>query len=64
MVDTYTLEELKEYIANQIDEVEILELLKIDSTLLVEKFSDEIETNYDYIISKLGLDDWKEGIND
>lgn len=37
-----TLEELKERLANQVDEVDLLELLGINSFDLVERFDDKI----------------------
>ena len=43
-----TLTELKEKLA-QLDEVTLLELLEITSEDLVNRFSDYIETNYDYL---------------
>lgn len=46
MKDEITLEELKEHLC-RIDEVTLLELLNIDSELLVEKFTDEIIDNYE-----------------
>lgn len=62
--DTYTIEELKEYITANVDEVYFLELLDLDTEKLVEAFSDNIENRYDFIVAKLGLEDWKEGFND
>ncbi len=62
--DTYTIEELKEYIASNVDEVYFLELLDVSTDTLVEKFTDEIETRYDFIVAKLGLEGWEEGIDD
>lgn len=38
-----TLEEIKERLATRIDEVDLLELLEIDSFALIERFSDIIE---------------------
>lgn len=58
---TYTLEELKEYIADNIDEVQILELLNIEAVDLVERFEDLIENKYEYLCNQLGLEDWQEG---
>ena len=43
---SFTLEELKERIAERLDEQSILEILNIDSFQLVEAFSDLIEENY------------------
>jgi len=44
-----TLEELKERMAERMDEQSILEILAIDSYQLVEAFSDTIEEMYDKI---------------
>jgi hypothetical protein len=43
---SFTLEELKERIAERLDEQSILEILNINSFQLVEAFSDLIEENY------------------
>lgn len=40
-----TLEEIKERLAERIDEVGLLEVLEIDSYMLVERFADIIEAN-------------------
>ena len=48
-----TLEELKERIAERMDEDSILEALNIDSYQLVEAFSDLIEENYDKLSNQL-----------
>lgn len=61
---TYTLEELKEYIADHVDEVQILELLNIEAVDLVERFEDVIEDKYEYLCNQLGLEDWREEDND
>jgi hypothetical protein len=58
---TYTLFELKEYLTDHIDEVQILELLNIESVDLVERFEDLIENKYEYLCNQLGLEDWQEG---
>lgn len=46
MREEITLEELKEWLS-RIDEVTLLEILDISSEKLVERFTDEIEDNYD-----------------
>lgn len=48
-----TLEELKERIAERMDEDSILEILNIDSYQLVEAFSDLIEEHYDKLNSQM-----------
>lgn len=55
-----TLTELKEKIAEQYDEITILELLEINSFDLVEAFSDKLEEKYDKIIQEFD-DDGEEG---
>lgn len=50
------LEELKDRLAEQYDEVELLELLEINSFQLVQKFSDVIENNYEYFKNKVDDD--------
>lgn len=51
-----TLEELKEKISQQWDEVTILEALNINAIQLVEKFQDEIEANFDKLCKEFPLD--------
>ena len=41
----YTLEEMKEILATQFDEVALLEIFDINSFDLVDRFSDLIENN-------------------
>ena len=48
-----TLEELKEKLAERLDEVSILELLGINSYDLVERFEDLIEDNYDKLMKEI-----------
>lgn len=43
---TLTLEELKSRLAQQFDEVTLLELLGVTSEELVEAFEDRIENNF------------------
>lgn len=47
-----TFEELKERIAENTDEVMILELLNINSFDLVEAFSDRVEEKYEKLIEE------------
>ena len=42
-----TLEELKQKLAERLDEITLLEILGITSYDIVERFSDLIEDNYD-----------------
>ena len=48
-----TLEELKERLAEQVDEQTLLELLNINSFQLVEAFSDLIEDKYDELNNQM-----------
>lgn len=48
-----TLEELKERLIKQFDEIGILEALEINSEDLVNAFSDRIEDRYDWLVSEL-----------
>jgi hypothetical protein len=51
-----TLEELKERLAERLDEITLLELLNITSYDLVERFSDLIEDNYDKLQKEINDD--------
>lgn len=51
-----TLEELKERLAERLDEITLLELLNITSYDLVERFSDLIENNYDKLQKEINDD--------
>jgi hypothetical protein len=51
-----TLEELKERLADRLDEIILLELLNITSYDLVERFSDLIEDNYDKLQKEINDD--------
>ena len=52
-----TLEEVKEYIKKNVNEVDLLEVLDISSEELVEAFSDEIEENIEKLIAQLDIQD-------
>jgi hypothetical protein len=52
-----TLQEIKTKLAEQYDEVSLLEMLNINSYDLVEAFLDRIEDNYDRLAQDLSLDD-------
>lgn len=52
-----TIPELQERLANAYDEVDLLELLKINSFELVDKFEDKIEANYEFLIKEFQEDD-------
>lgn len=51
-----TLEELKEKLADRLDEITLLELLGITSYDLVERFSDVIEDHYDKLMKEIDDD--------
>ena len=48
-----TLEELKEKLAERLDEITLLELLSINSYDIVERFEDFIENNYDRLMKEI-----------
>jgi hypothetical protein len=50
---TLTLQELKEKLANRLDEVSLLELLNITSFDLVERFEDLIEERYEHLCKEI-----------
>jgi len=52
-----TIEELKEYISHNVDEVGVLELLDISAEDLVEAFHDRIEERYDKLLKELELEE-------
>jgi uncharacterized protein YutD len=52
-----TLQELKTYLIENLDEVEVLELLQLNSEQLVEAYSEIIEDKFDYICMKYGITD-------
>ena len=53
----HTLEEIKERLAETIDEVEILEILNINSFDLVEAFADRIEEKASVLETEIFDDD-------
>jgi hypothetical protein len=53
---TMTIEELKEYISHNVDEVDVLELLNISSEDLVEAFHEVVEDKFDKLIADLELE--------
>lgn len=50
---TLTLQEITKKLAEQYDEITLLEILNIDSYDLVEAFFDRIEDKYDYFNKEL-----------
>lgn len=51
-----TVEELKTRMARALNEVEILEVLEINTDQLVERFEDLILEKYNYLITELELE--------
>jgi hypothetical protein len=51
-----TLEELKQKLAERLDEITLLELLSINSYDIVERFEDFIENNYDRLMKEIDDD--------
>jgi hypothetical protein len=49
----YTIEELKEKLASQLDETTLLEILGINTYSIVEKYTDLIEENYTKLIGEV-----------
>jgi hypothetical protein len=54
-VKQMTLEELKEYLTKNVNEVDLLEVLDISAEELVEVFSDKIEENFDRVLVQFEL---------
>ena len=52
-----TLEELKEKVKEQINEVDLLEILEVTSEDLVDRFDDLIEQKYDILIEIVDVRD-------
>ena len=47
---SYTIEELKEYLANNVDEIELIDSLGLTTDRLVELLHDEIYDKFDRLI--------------
>ena len=56
-METVSLKELKQHIMENVEETEFLELLDITTADLVMAFDDKIADRFDYLISKLELDE-------
>ena len=54
---TISLKDLKQYIMDNVEETEFLELLDITTAELVVAFDDKIADKFDYLVSKLELDE-------
>lgn len=48
-----TLQELKDKMAENLSEIDVMELLELTTEDLVERFSDKIEEKYEQIINQL-----------
>ena len=55
-----TLEELKECLAQRVDEVTLLEVLNINATDIVEAFEDRVEDKFDLLVTEY-FDDTDDG---
>jgi hypothetical protein len=54
---TFTLLEIKRKLAEQYDEITLLELLNINSFDIVDAFYDRIEDKYEYFNNELSIDE-------
>jgi hypothetical protein len=54
---TLTLQEISKKLAEQYDEITLLEILNIDSFDLVEAFFDRVEERYEYFNKELTTDE-------
>ena len=52
-----SLKDLKNYLMDNIEETQFLELLDITTADLVVAFDDKIADKFDYLVSKLELDE-------
>lgn len=52
-----TLSELKDHLRKNIEEVEFLELLDITTEELIDAFDDKIADRFDFLVSKLELEE-------
>ena len=48
-----TLQELKDKMAENLSEIDVMELLELTTEDLVERFSDKIEDKYEQILNQL-----------
>lgn len=53
---TLTLQEIKEKLAEEFDEITLLEVLNINSFDLVDAFFDRIEDRYEFFNKQLSMD--------
>lgn len=56
-----TLVELKQRLADEFDEVTLLEILDIKADEIVERFDDKIEAKFNKLVNDL---DWEEWVDD
>ena len=58
---SYTLNELCDQL-KELDELSILEMLNIDSTILVERLKDDIEDKFDFLVGQFDENDYSESM--
>ena len=58
---TVTLSELKQRLADELDEVTLLEVLDIKADEIVERFDDKIEAKFNKLVRDL---DWEEQVDE
>lgn len=51
-----TLTELRDFLAKNLDETEVMELLEVDSEDLLNAFLEKLEDNFDKICMKCGIE--------
>lgn len=55
---TVTLVELKQRLADEFDEVTLLEILGIKASEIVDRFEDKIEDKFDTLVNDLDWEEW------
>mgnify|MGYP001580824134 CR=1 FL=1 len=56
-METVSLNQLKQYLRDNVEETQFLELLDITTADLVMAFDDKISDRFNYLIAKLELDE-------
>ena len=64
VMGTISLRELRQYLIDNVEETQFLELLDITTADLVMMFDDKIADRFDYLVSKLELDEDDERVVD
>lgn len=57
LMSTISLNQLKQYIMDNVEETQFLELMDITTADLVIAFDDKIADRFDYLVTKLELDE-------